>query len=240
MEERNELIAKLQKCLPLLHEKERIETEINLRFMNICDNNDKIKKYESKSSLLPQAIIIFIALLTICFPFTIIPFSVISDIFGLLAGIFFAFILMPSIYMIITYTICKHTYRTRKAEVITFQKLNENLDSEIDELYNSLTKILESELGMYALEIIPKDYFYVQAVEKFIFFISNGHADSMKEALKEFDNYIHNAKMEEFAEQQYVLAEKTAKASAEAARAAKNAEFWSLYNAYLSEKRYRS
>ena len=40
------------------------------------------------------------------------------------------------------------------------------------------------------------DYFYIAAMEKFKYFLVNGHADTMKEAVKLYDEYLHREKLE--------------------------------------------
>ena len=90
-----------------------------------------------------------------------------------------------------------------------------------------------------ALSYVPKDYFYMSALEKFKYYLENGHADNMKEALKLYDEFVHRKKLEK-------EARRAADNSAEAAEYAKitsekaaNAEFWSLVNAYTTEEIYR-
>lgn len=90
-----------------------------------------------------------------------------------------------------------------------------------------------------ALSYVPKDYFYMTALEKFKFYLENGHADNMKEALKLYDEFVHRKKLEK-------EARRAADNSAEAAEYAKitsekaaSAEFWTLVNAYTTEEIYR-
>lgn len=73
--------------------------------------------------------------------------------------------------------------------------------------------------GQYVLSYIPKDYFYPAAIERFLFYIRNGHANSMKEAVKEYDQYIHRCKMEYEATRTATATEQTRNAAERTAAA---------------------
>lgn len=69
-----------------------------------------------------------------------------------------------------------------------------------------------------AVSYIPKDYFYLSAIEKIRSFVKNGRADTMKEALDLYEEYLHREKMEYEAK----------RAADEAQRAADNAEMTAI------------
>lgn len=147
---------------------------------------------------------------------------------------------------------------TRVISVRSDEQFMEETSEEIKKAEEILSRIntgirsddvkLEYQLGtpeaQLVKEIIPPDYRKAKIIEKLIFFIKNGHADTIKEAVREYDNYIHNLKLEQSAKRQAEAAEaslavgqQAAEAAERAAKAAQGAEFWSLYNAYLNEKR---
>lgn len=133
----------------------------------------------------------------------------------------------------------------------------------LDELKSSLITKMQSEDSIFVQQLIPPDYFYPSAIDQFIYFIRNGHADNMKEAVKEYDEYMHRLTLEYNAELSRESAEKTAayaKASAESASETARAmaisvqanvekvkvareiaeqqesiKFWTLYNGTLLE-----
>jgi len=94
------------------------------------------------------------------------------------------------------------------------------LEKQKTEIYKKIDRILDSPDGQFAKSIIPQDYFYPDAVSMFIFYIRNGQADTMKEALKEYDQYIHRCKLEYETNRMANAAEQTARASERTAAAA--------------------
>lgn len=115
-----------------------------------------------------------------------------------------------------------------------------------------------SEQGKLTVSLIPPDYFFPAAIEKFIFFLRNGHADNMKEAVKLYDEYIHRENMEIEARKTRQSAEEAAYAEQQSAQQSMAANsmmkenqnilkeiaqkeesiaFWTMYNAYLNEER---
>ena len=92
-----------------------------------------------------------------------------------------------------------------------------------------------------AEQYIPRDYFYLTAMEKMKYFLINGHADSIKEAVRLYDEYLHREKLEYEAKRAADMSEMTAAAANEAAEYAKiikeqneSIEFWTKMNAYTS------
>ena len=149
--------------------------------------------------------------------------------FGLLAAVFVKYLIKRIIY-----------------ETVKKLQLLKEADADIEKAQDRCKKI-EKMIADYAatdewktaLSYVPKDYFYMSALEKFKYYLENGHADNMKEALKLYDEFVHRKKLEK-------EARRAADNSAEAAEYAKitsekaaNAEFWSLVNAYTTEEIYR-
>jgi len=100
------------------------------------------------------------------------------------------------------------------------------MSAEKNGLYEKSRQILQTEEGRYAKGVVPQDYFYRDAVDKFIFYFRNGHADTMKEAVKEYDTYLHRCKLEYEAVRTREAAERTAR---EAQKAATYAEMAARY-----------
>lgn len=111
------------------------------------------------------------------------------------------------------------------------------------DLLDSIRQCFMTDAGQKATALIPQDYFYPQAYERILFYLNNGHADTMKEALREYDQYLHRCKLEYEAtraanasERSAHAAEKTAAASAEMANTLatieqyqENTNFWVTY-----------
>lgn len=85
-------------------------------------------------------------------------------------------------------------------------------------LKNELKEYKGSVEWSKAVSYIPKDYFYLSAIEKIRSFVKNGRADTMKEALDLYEEFLHREKMEYEAR----------RAADEAERAADNAEMTAI------------
>ena len=94
------------------------------------------------------------------------------------------------------------------------------LDSRIQADFRQITAVLESDRGIYAKNHIPEDYFYPEAVAMFQYYIRNGQADSMKEALREYDQYLHRCRLEYQATRAASASERSASAAERTAAAA--------------------
>lgn len=154
-------------------------------------------------------------------------------------------------------------YQAAEEEYQSCIKRIAQVESAISNEKVQLQAYMQSEIGTLAQKVIPPDYFYPAAVEKFIYFLRNGHADTMKEAVKEYDEYMHRITLEyeaqlqrensekaaAYAKASAVVASDMAKAAAMSSQA--NAEmvqmareikekqesikFWTLYNGSLLE-----
>lgn len=117
-------------------------------------------------------------------------------------------------------------------------KLIRDYRKEIDQLQEqSLTA--EKEMKQYAateewqtaVSYIPKDYFYMTALKKMKFFLENGHADTMKETLRLYDEYLHRQKMEYEATRAADHAEEASEYARIQTEQTESLKFWTEMNA---------
>ncbi|MBR5311522.1 MAG: hypothetical protein IKU40_01410 [Clostridia bacterium] len=101
---------------------------------------------------------------------------------------------------------------------------------EIDKLLNSP----DADMVEY---LIPPDYREAVAVERFIYYFRNGHAETMKEAVREYDNYKHNLKMEYAAEKSAMAAAESALQAAKTAKNVEEIQFWTMLNTFINVSR---
>ncbi len=97
---------------------------------------------------------------------------------------------------------------------------------------------MESDEAKLTRALVPPDYYYPAAVDKFIYYLRNGHADNMKEAVRMYDEFLHRQVMEEEARKVTANTEAAAEAatisaqkSIELVQKQESVEFWTLYNA---------
>ena len=126
--------------------------------------------------------------------------------------------------------------KVRQEELV---KLQNKYDIEFDK-YKTF---MESGRVKSLRVLLPSDYCYPQAVQQLRYYFKNGHADTIKEALQLYDNYLHRQRLEDAANRRAEAAEAAAHYAAETAESsritaakANETAFWSLYNAYLTEK----
>lgn len=162
--------------------------------------------------------------------------DMIESTFGVYGGVAAIFILSFIISIIGVYFLVVGNYKNINKKI-------DKIDSEIkegNELSNriqaEISNLLKSEEGQFTANIVPPAYRKSRAINRFIYYFENGHVDTMKEAVKEYDQYIHNKKMENEAHRATVAAESAEIAAKQTAKSASDAAFWSLYNAYLNEK----
>ena len=106
--------------------------------------------------------------------------------------IYLTFILVPTVPFVSILLIRSRVVKEARAqEQADFMRDADLLDSRIQADFRQITAVLESDRGIYAKNHIPEDYFYPEAVAMFQYYIRNGQADSMKEALREYDQYLH-------------------------------------------------
>lgn len=111
--------------------------------------------------------------------------------------IYLTFILVPTVpFVSILLIRSRIVKKARAQEQADFMRDADLLDSRIQADFRQITAVLESDRGIYAKNHIPEDYFYPEAVAMFQYYIRNGQADSMKEALREYDQYLHRCRLE--------------------------------------------
>ncbi|MBO5258439.1 MAG: hypothetical protein J6C42_13140 [Clostridia bacterium] len=106
----------------------------------------------------------------------------------------------------------------------------ERIQTEISEIKD----FLNTPEGLLVQSLIPPDYRKADIVEKFIYFFRNGHVDTMKEAVHEYDNYRHTTAMEVAAEQSAIAAARTALQAAQTAKNAEEIKLWTMLNTYIN------
>lgn len=234
-EERETTVSSLLRAQKVVNEVFRNMMEVNHMDASIA----ALKKRFAKASV-AAPILIGTALSFFLFAL-LINISIIATIFGLIIAI----------GIVVLMVILSKRSADRK---------NERLNAEILDCQNKknfilgkIREILASQEGTFARSFLPQDYFYPDAVERFLYYFNNGHCDTMKEAVREYDEYLHRAKMEFEARRSAIASERTAFASERAAAAAQtqiaqnaaisaqlrnlqqdtaNISFWTQYSAF--------
>ena len=135
--------------------------------------------------------------------------------------IYLTFILVPTVPFVSILLIRSRIVKEARAqEQADFMRDVDLLDSRIQADFRQITAVLESDRGIYAKNHIPEDYFYPEAVAMFQYYIRNGQADSMKEALREYDQYLHRCRLEYQATRAASASERSASAAERTAAAA--------------------
>lgn len=111
------------------------------------------------------------------------------------------------------------------------QTLPERIERKKEELIEAKRKLVainselmtlkKSEDWSKAVSYIPKDYFNFTAIAKMKSFAANGRAETMKEAISLYEEFLHREKLEHEAER---MANEAQRAADEARRAADNSE----------------
>ena len=128
--------------------------------------------------------------------------------------IYLTFILVPTVPFVSILLIRSRVVKEARAqEQADFMRDADLLDSRIQADFRQITAVLESDRGIYAKNHIPEDYFYPEAVAMFQYYIRNGQADSMKEALREYDQYLHRCRLEYQATRAASASERSASAA---------------------------
>lgn len=169
-----------------------------------------------------------------------------------------SFVLWPLVCLVIggfiRRNLNKKARNAQDAQRVEIKEKIADLEREKKAVYTQIDQLLATDQGKFAKEFIPENYFYPEAVSMFIFYFRNGQADTMKEALREYDQYIHRCKLEYEAQRTAEATERSARASERAARAAEQSaetnaamlqsmraveqwsastHFWTVYNALM-------
>lgn len=183
---------------------------------------------------------------------TLLAFVISFPVSGVVNGIvgFFAPASIQDIVLVITVIVvtfiglCKGIEEVRyaKGAPMRIEKCEEEVKEQEKKLATAkreLATYKSSEEWSKAVSYIPKDYFYLSAITKMKSFAANGRADTMKEALTLYEEFLHREKMEYEAKRAADNAEMTAVAAAEAseyaritAEKAESIEFLTSINAY--------
>ncbi len=248
MENREQLIADLETSkrfiLKIKAMNQQIkEDETQLRIYEGCYNSAKNAEFSWGMTIL-IAIGIFIV--------SVIAIGIIEIILEVVCKImpFYAmlrskifYVIYGIISVIISFIYNKKSTESTKSSEETFKSMYESGITKHNKLLVELNEMMCSPAGELAKSLIPPDYFYPTAIDKFIYFIKNGHADNMKEAIKEYDEHLHRQVLEEEARKATANSEVAAAAAVTSAQKSKEIaekqetiEFWTMYNAYLTEK----
>lgn len=226
----NPTLAILMRCKSTVDKVYPLQRDINTKNEQIRVLLEKSKGIKNYNRPVWQIILFYIL---ICIVSIILPFS--------------SVILLPALIFCILYIVRKKKNQALIDEVSILPSLQE----EVKKNEQKLLFLLQSNEGQFALANIPRDYFYPNAVDRFIFYFTNGHVETMKEAVREYDGYMHNCKMEYEAARAADANERAAAAAERAARAAEsnarntaamrssvetieqytnNINFWTTYN----------
>ncbi len=182
----NNMLSTLLKCLALVEFKEELEGNIELLYNSISECNLQIAQKSNWNSPWGEKLRKwgwFLLVLPLCFIF--VPFI---GIFLLIFAIIFA---------------------NRKAKKGT-DKNNQSIQ-EAEELLEKITdripieeanleEFLESEEYSFVKKNIPPSYIDSTKIQMFIYYFMNGHVTTMQEAVRMYDTYAHQCKMEAYAE----------------------------------------
>jgi len=214
MDERSKSIENLEFCLPLLKKLDSLKDKI-------YDKSNTLSRLKSLSvqqeSALPRKILITVSALI---------------------GIFILYMLHGQIHMAVLFTalyyaavfslysiIEKKQKEMHAAELLNLKRMTDGCEKEINGCFDEISRLLSSADGQKALSIIPQDYFCSAAVERFIFYLKTGRADTVLDAVREYDKFLYSR-----------MREGDAKPNSEAERMIRNLEFRDLYSAYLNER----
>lgn len=138
------------------------------------------------------------------------------------------------------------TFLTIRSDKKTKKKNAEKLAA-LESLIQSYEEDLKKEREKYqafekkndgvVLDLLPPDYRDADIINKLIYFLENGHAATMQEAVREYDTYAHHKKMEEEAFLLTQTAMQAEKNTQQAAKAAQEAAMWANYSAYVNSKK---
>lgn len=159
-------------------------------------------------------------------------------------------ILIPIIKQIRAVDYRKNIFPKELAEM---DKKLEEIRAKIKEAEKTAGEYIFSDEFSKAESYVPRDYFYLSAIKKMKYFLVNGHADTMKEALKLYDEQLHREKLEyeakraaDEARRAADMSEATAVAASETMEYAKiikeqndSIEFWTRMNTIMEAETYR-
>ena len=239
----NELILNLETCHSFL---KKFEDKMNSlhkedNYLDIC--HELVQKYQNDLSINGRIKFFLKVLVTALFPMFFVSAAILSGILVQMGiqtlpsyGTPFACIIDLFLSVIITVLIQIIRDTRTKRSLASYIKETEDSEKSIQKKHAEIQNLLATPESTLTQSIIPPDYRKAYIVEKFIYFFRNGHVDTMKEAVHEYDNYRHNKKIQTAAEQSAAAAAETARNSARMAKTAEEIEFWTIYNAFVNSK----
>ena len=240
------LLSELQKCHSCITE---LEQKIS-KMSNLSDTNTEVSSEitELQNRQTPESSkkecfgIRFLSGMILFFPliyvssliFTNLNFE--ANVTTAMLCFVFALLLDILISSVIAKIKLSKNYQERENKIAFLEKVILANQQEQKILDQELKILLASPDALLIKELIPPDYRKSHIIEKFIYFFRNGHVDTMKEAVHEYDNYRHNKKMQNAAEESASAARETARNSAKVAKTAEEIQFWTMINTYMNSK----
>ncbi|NMA67033.1 MAG: hypothetical protein GX957_12500 [Clostridiaceae bacterium] len=203
--EGKELLDILKKAKDTIATAEKLQVELEGIEKSLEEIKKKTKDIENKSGFITYLGTIISAVLGISM------FKFIGLIVGTVAG-WFVFAIIDSMV--------NGSKNAEKAQ----NYYNENyppMENKKNETLNKAKRFFYSPEFTEAREVIPNDYFDSISAEYLVKVVENKRADSIKEALNLYEEYLYRSRMEEMQRQQVEASQEAAKAQQEIAKAAK-------------------
>lgn len=271
MNEKQKLIYDLETCRNFILESISLTEELKKQKKKIQSAEKDVNRYSSEkassesaefSLIVPLALTL---LLTLISPIILFIAELVIEIVsgyrfmpldGKLLDIK-TYLIVAAIAFVISLILHVITVKKLRDDLPLYTNLLDNaVSSHTEEIqkYNSMLEkmgaLSTSPANQLIKDLIPQDYLSIDAIDKFLFFLKNGHADTLKEALKLYDEYQHRQKLEMEAMKASASAQDAAMAAAitaaktaeisqktkEIAKNSENTEFWAIYNAAVSEE----
>lgn len=181
----NAILSMLIKCLALVEFKEELEDNIETLYNSISECNLQIVQKSNWNSPWGEKLRKwgwFLLALPLCFIF--LPIGLVV----LILAIIFA---------------NKQTKKgtdKNNASIKESEELLERITDRIPIEEANLEEFLESEDWQYVKQNIPPSYIDSTKIQMFIYYFMNGHVTNMQEAVRMYDAYEHQCKMEAYAE----------------------------------------
>jgi len=240
------LLSELQKCHSCITELEQkiskmsnlsdTNTEVSIEIAELQkrQTSENIKKECFGIRLLSGMILFFPLIFVSSLILTNLNFE--ANISSAMSGIVLALLLDILISSVVAKIKSSKNSQERVNKITFLEKVILANQQEQKILDQELKILLTSPNALLVKELIPPDYRKSYIVEKFIYFFRNGHVDTMKEAVHEYDNYRHNKKMQDAVEQSASSAAETARNAAKIAKTAEEIQFWTMINTYMNSK----
>lgn len=177
------------------------EDEYEQKYQKILEEK---KKIEGKISPLAYVIVIF---------------SFIIGLTGGIPGVVIGIVLGLIISAIVE-TVLFDNKRSANAQAY-FDKQSALLENYRLSYSGDAAELCNSDVYKKTIELIPEDYFDSESLDWIIKSIENKRADSLKEALNMYEDYLHKNRLEEMQYNQMVATQQTAKAQMEASKSIK-------------------